>query len=113
MGRGWRPILVGTGVAGAAFVLAKAQIFAPSAPAGSIAGGDPAQGRVVFEQKCAGCHGSGAVGGNPGPRLVGTGLTAAAVTTRVEQGGGVMPAGLVSGTGEADVVAYVVSISAP
>lgn len=112
MGRGWRPILVGAAVAGAAFALAQAQVFAPSAPAGSVAGGDPGHGRVVFEQTCAGCHGSGGVGGSPGPRLVGTGLTAAAVATRVRQGGGVMPGGLVSGKDEADVVAYVVSISA-
>jgi hypothetical protein len=35
------------------------------------------------------------------------------VTGAVEQGRGVMPAGLVSGQDEADVVAYVVSISSP
>ena len=37
---------------------------------------------------------------------------AAAVTAAVRQGRGVMPAGIVSGQDEADVVAYVVSISA-
>jgi hypothetical protein len=35
------------------------------------------------------------------------------VTTAVEQGRGIMPAGLVTGQEEADVVAYVVSISTP
>ena len=47
----------------------------------------------------------------PGPRLVGSGLTAAEVSERVERGGGVMPADLVNGQDQADVVAYVVSIS--
>ena len=65
----------------------------------------------MFERECAGCHGSGGVGGGVGPPLVDTGLDAAAVTTAVEQGRGVMPAGLVSGQEQADVVAYVVSIS--
>jgi hypothetical protein len=48
-----------------------------------------------------------------GPRLAGAGLDAAAVTAAVQQGRGVMPAGLVSGQDQADVVAYVVSISTP
>jgi hypothetical protein len=43
--------------------------------------------------------------------LAGAGLDAATVTAAVAQGGGVMPAGLVSGQDEADVVAYVVSVS--
>jgi hypothetical protein len=43
--------------------------------------------------------------------LAGAGLDAETVSATVEQGAGVMPAGLVSGQAEADVVAYVVSIS--
>jgi mono/diheme cytochrome c family protein len=114
MGRGWRPILVGGAIALGTFALAKAQIFAPSAPAGgSVATGDSARGASVFASECAGCHGDAGSGGGVGPTLAGAGLDAETVTGAVEQGRGVMPAGLVSGQDEADVVAYVVSISSP
>ena len=42
----------------------------------------------------------------------GAGLSAAFVQERIDGGAGVMPAGLVQGTREADVIAYVVSIGA-
>jgi mono/diheme cytochrome c family protein len=113
MARLWRPLVVGAAVVVGTFVLAKAQIFEPSAPsAGPAPGGDADRGATVFENTCAGCHGSGGAGGT-GPRLQGSGLDAAAVTSAVQQGRGIMPAGLVSGQDEADVVAYVASISAP
>jgi mono/diheme cytochrome c family protein len=113
MGRGWRPVLVGAVVAIATFALAKAQVFEPSAPSGAaVAGGNVDRGRAVFESTCAGCHGPGGAGGT-GPRLQASGLDAAAVTSAVQQGRGIMPAGLVSGQDEADVVAYVASISTP
>jgi mono/diheme cytochrome c family protein len=110
----WRPVLVGCVIAVAVFALAEAQIFAPSASsasAPSAASGDVQHGKAVFAATCAGCHGTAGAGGGAGPRLVGTGLSAAEVSNRVERGGGVMPAGLVQGQDEADVVAYVVSIS--
>lgn len=111
MGRAWRPLLVGAVVVAGTFALAKAQVFEPSAPAaGTVSGGDIGRGMLVFENTCAGCHGPGG-GGGTGPRLQASGLDAAAVTAVVEQGRGIMPAGLVSGQEEADVVAYVVSIS--
>ena len=106
-------MLVGLAIAIGVFALAKAQIFEPSADAGgATATGDTERGAVVFERECAGCHGMGGTGGS-GPALRGTGLDVAFVTERVRQGGGIMPGGLVSGQDEADVVAYVVSISAP
>ena len=112
MRRIWRPLLLGALVVVGVFALAKARIFEPSAV--KAAGpGDPYVGQLVFESKCAGCHGTGGKGGTPGPRLIGAGVTAAEVTQRVEQGSGVMPAGLVSGKDEANVVAYVVSIANP
>ncbi len=111
MRRGWRPIIAGACVAAGAFALAQAQVFAPSFSAAKLGGGDPYRGETVFQRECAGCHGLGAVGGNPGPRLVGAGLVASTVADRISRGGGVMPAGIVSGQDEADVVAYVVSIS--
>jgi mono/diheme cytochrome c family protein len=112
MSRGWRPILVGGAIVVATFALAQAEIFAPSAPAGGATTvGDAARGETVFEQDCAGCHGSGGEGGGVGPTLADTGLDDAAVTTAVVQGRGIMPAGIVEGQDRADVVAYVVSIS--
>jgi mono/diheme cytochrome c family protein len=107
-----RPLVVGAVIVVAVFVLAKAQIFEPSV-AGSTTTGDARAGQVVFESKCASCHGSGGKGGGPGPLLVGSGLTADQVSAQIDQGGGVMPAGLVSGKDEADVVAYVVSVAKP
>jgi mono/diheme cytochrome c family protein len=113
MSRIWRPVLVGLAVALATFGLAKAQIFEPSAATDEpVAAGDAEQGADVFARSCAGCHGPGGTGGS-GPALMGTGLEAAFVTERVREGAGVMPAGLVTGQDEADVVAYVVSITAP
>jgi mono/diheme cytochrome c family protein len=111
MGRGWRPILVGSAVVAVVFVLAQAHPFQPEAPSGAPVAGDAASGAVVFEQRCAACHGSGGVGGSPGPRLVDSGLDAAAVAAVVEQGRGVMPPGIVSGSDRDDVAAYVASIA--
>ena len=112
MGRGWRPLLVGGIVAAATFALAEAQVFAPSAAPVQLASGDPVRGKVVFAKVCSTCHGPQAEGG-VGPRLAGAGLDAATVSAAVQQGRGVMPAGLVSGQEQADVVAYVVSVSSP
>ena len=112
MGRGWRPILVGGAVVVGTFALAKAQIFEPSTEAAPPAvAGDVDRGEAVFAANCSGCHGDGGTGGGVGPTLVGAGLDADAVTSAVQQGRGVMPAGIVSGQEQADVVAYVVSIS--
>jgi cytochrome c551 len=113
MGRLWRPLLVGAVVVAGTFGLAKARVFEPSAPsAGTPSGGNVDRGQLVFENTCARCHGSGGIGG-VGPRLQGSALDAATVASVVEQGRGIMPAGLVAGQDEADVVAYVVSISTP
>jgi mono/diheme cytochrome c family protein len=113
MRRGLRPLVVGGAVAAATFALAQAEVFAPSAPGGAVAGGDVYRGETVFQRECARCHGDGGRTGGIGPALAGTGLGAATVAAVVRQGRGVMPAGLVSGADEADVVAYVVSISSP
>ena len=114
MSRGWRPILVGAAVVLGTFALAKAHPFEPSAPSTfSAATGDATRGAAVFERECSGCHGPAGTGGGVGPTLAEAGLDTATVTTAVEQGRGIMPAGLVSGQEEADVVAYVVLISTP
>jgi mono/diheme cytochrome c family protein len=114
MRRGWRPILIGGAVAAGTFALAKAQIFEPSAPAGvAVTGGDIHRGETIFQRECAGCHGDQGKGGGVGPVLFETSLDRSEVAAAVQQGGGVMPAGLVRGQEQADVVAYVVSISSP
>lgn len=114
MGRGWRPLLVGGAVAAGTFALAQAPVFAPSAPAGGDpnATGDIYRGETVYQRACAGCHGAGGEGG-VGPALFETGLDATEVAAAVEQGRGVMPAGIVSGQEQVDVVTYVVSLSSP
>ncbi len=114
MGRAWRPLVVGALVVLATFVLAQFAVFEPSVSSdAAVAGGDFYRGQVVFERDCASCHGSEGEGGSPGPRLIDTGLDAAAVASVVEQGRGVMPPALVSGGDQTDVVAYVVAISRP
>jgi mono/diheme cytochrome c family protein len=111
----WRPATALVCVAGAVFALAQGQFLAPSASTGaaaSVAPGDAARGRAIFAQTCAGCHGDTGAGGGVGPKLAGAGLSPALVQATIENGAGVMPAGLVQGRSEADVIAYVVSIGA-
>lgn len=98
-------------VIAATFLLAQARVFAPSAPA-TAGGGDVYRGETIFQRECAGCHGPDAKGGI-GPRLFEAGLDEADVAAAIEQGRGVMPAGIVRGSEQADVVAFVVSISRP
>jgi mono/diheme cytochrome c family protein len=112
MGRLWRPVLVGAVIVFATLLLAQWPIFEPDAPAGGAAAGDAANGEVVFARECSSCHGAGGEGG-VGPRLVDSGVDAATAAATIEQGAGIMPAGLVSGDEQADVVAYVTSIASP
>lgn len=110
---GRKPLLVGFAVVVATFAVARARVFEPAAPAVSSVGkGDVYRGETVFQRECAACHGAGGEGG-VGPALFATGLDAATVVAAVDQGRGVMPAGLVSGRERADIVTYVVTLSAP
>ena len=111
MGRGWRPLVVGGAIAAATFALAEAHVLSPSTTPASTTVGDAARGAAIFEDTCSGCHGPQGSGGGIGPRLAGSRIDAATVSNAVQQGRGVMPAGLVSGQERADVVAYVVSVS--
>jgi cytochrome c551 len=75
------------------------------------AGAAAKAGLVVFQSTCTGCHmADGTEAGGVGPKLEGLGLTAAAIRNQVVNGGGAMPAGLVSGADLDSVTAYVVSI---
>ena len=113
MGRGWRPFVVGGAIAAATFALAEAHVLSPSTTPASTTVGDATRGAAIFEDTCSGCHGPQGSGVGIGPRLAGSGIDAATVSNAVQQGRGVMPAGLVSGQERADVVAYVVSILSP
>jgi mono/diheme cytochrome c family protein len=110
MSRSWRPLLAGAVVVVAAFLLAQWPIFEPSAADEPALQGDAARGEVLFAENCAGCHGDGGTGGT-GPVLVDSGLDAEEIASTIETGRGIMPAGIVSGQEQADVVAYVESIA--
>jgi mono/diheme cytochrome c family protein len=109
----WRPLTALLCVSGAVFAVAQGQFLAPDAPAGTVAAiapGNVDRGKAVFATTCAGCHGDLGAGGSVGPKLAGAGLTAAIVQARIDGGAGVMPAGLVHGAREADVITYVVGL---
>ena len=97
--------------AGGAFALAKLHLAKPGTPkaSGAVKLGDPYRGETVFTQRCAGCHGAGGKGGS-GPTLAGTRISIAAAKAQIDNGGSVMPAGLVAGRNEQDVLAYLNTI---
>jgi quinohemoprotein ethanol dehydrogenase len=78
---------------------------------GEQATGDPAAGKTVFADNCAGCHGVDGTGGNGGPDLtaIPSAKNQAAVMKQVENGGGGMPAfkGSLTQKQIKDVTAYV------
>jgi mono/diheme cytochrome c family protein len=74
--------------------------------------GDARAGASIFATTCAACHGPGGRGGGIGPRLAGAPITVEKVKAQIDAGGGVMPAGLVTGRREEDVLAYVATLIA-
>jgi mono/diheme cytochrome c family protein len=109
MPRAWRPIVAGAVVAVAVFLLAQSPIFEPSGESPVLLEG-AARGAVLFGESCAGCHGRGGTGGT-GPVLVDSGVDEDEIVAAIEQGPGVMPAGIVTGQNQEDVVDYVLSIA--
>ncbi|MDH3227513.1 MAG: cytochrome c [Thermoleophilia bacterium] len=97
-----------------------ATVGASAALIASLPSGNPAQaatahataaeGKAVFVRSCQGCHPSGGATAGVGPKLTARGLTKARIENQVRNGGGAMPAGLVTGTDLDAVVTYVVSI---
>jgi hypothetical protein len=103
------PLVLFALVSGTAFTLAKLHPAKPAATTGPITLGDSVRGRLIFKQKCGGCHGMRAEGG-VGPPLAGAHITVEAAKTQIDNGGGIMPARLVTGTREEDVLAYLAQI---
>jgi cytochrome c551 len=117
--RGWPlrrivllPLVLFVVVSGSVFTLAKLHLAKPAASAGGPTKlGDSVRGQVIFKETCGGCHGTNAQGG-VGPRLAGAQITIATAKTQIDNGGGIMPAKLVSGSREDDVLAYLATIVA-
>ena len=101
------------GVSATAFLLAKLALAEPSAPmtSGAVVVGDAYRGQVVYSQACAGCHGATGEGG-VGPKLQGNAISLAAAKAQIDSGGATMPAQLVTGRQEEDLLAYLATILA-
>ena len=106
------PLVLFVVVSAGVFTLAKLHPASPATASGPVTLGDPARGKVLFLQKCAPCHGTRAEG-KVGPRLSGVALTVEAARAQIDNGGGIMPARLVTGGGEADVLAYLKTLFIP
>ena len=106
------PTLLFFAFAGTALALALLHPAKPGTPStgGSIKLGDAYNGETVFSTTCATCHGEGGKGGGIGPPLAGAAIPISAVKAQIDNGGGSMPAGLVKGKQEEDVLAYVATI---
>jgi mono/diheme cytochrome c family protein len=114
--RRWRLVLVPAAlfvvVSGSAFALAELHLAKPGLPkSGAVRLGDSYRGETVYSTKCAACHGAEAQGG-VGPRLAGAKISLAAAKSQIDNGSGVMPAGLASGRDEEDVLAYLSTVLA-
>jgi cytochrome c553 len=81
---------------------------------GGGSGADLAAGKSAFTATCGGCHALKDAGtsGNVGPDLDSLApLTAETVASQIENGGGAMPAKLLTGQDAANVAAYVASVA--
>jgi mono/diheme cytochrome c family protein len=104
------------------FVLVAAGVFSlatwhpakreSSAPAAVSVISDPRRGEQLFAARCARCHGDGGEGGGIGPTLAGNDVSIADARSTIENGSGVMPAGLVRGQELEDVLGYLRTILA-
>ena len=72
------------------------------------AGGAAQRGRQLFAERCARCHETGIA-----PELQGSGVSLEAARGQIENGGGGMPADLVTGQDLDDVLAYLETILPP
>ena len=106
------PTLLFLVFAGTALALALLHPAKPGTPqtSGKVKLGDSYNGETIFSTTCAGCHGQGGKGGGIGPPLAGASITIEAAKAQIDNGGGAMPAGLVKGKQEEDVLAYLAGI---
>ena len=106
------PLVLFAVVSAGVFTLANLHPAKPAVASGPVMLGDAKHGRVVYVEKCAPCHGMQAQG-KVGSRLAGAHLTVLAAKAQIDSGGGIMPARLVSGGDEADVLAYLATLFKP
>jgi mono/diheme cytochrome c family protein len=107
------PLVLLVAVSAGVFTLAKLHVARPSvAASGPVEVGDFYRGQVVFNQTCSPCHGTDGKHGTVGPTLAGAHIALAAAKAQIDHGGGVMPAHLVTGGQEADVLAFLGTIFA-
>lgn len=108
------PALLFAIFAGGAFALSKLHLAKPGLPktSGNVQLGDSYRGETIFSTNCASCHGQGGKGGGIGPALAGASIPLSAAKAQIDNGGGSMPAGLVKGQDEKDVLAYLATILA-
>jgi mono/diheme cytochrome c family protein len=106
------PLVLFVVVSAGVFTLAKKHPASPTTASGPVTLGDVARGRATYLHKCAPCHGRQAEG-KVGPRLAGVSLTVEQARAQIDNGGGIMPARLVTGGSEADVLAYLETIFTP
>jgi mono/diheme cytochrome c family protein len=105
------PALLLVSVSGLAFALAELHPAKPSlSVSGPVRVGDQYRGQTVFTRSCTSCHGEAGKGGGIGPKLAGSGISLATAKAQIDNGGGGMPAGIVSGGPEKDVLAYLATI---
>ncbi len=108
------PAILFAVVVSSVYVLAElhpAKNESSSAPARELVLVDPAEGERLFAENCAGCHGEGGTGDGVGPTLAGSGVSMAVARSTIENGSGVMPAGLVQGQELEDVLAYLETVA--
>ncbi|HXV02579.1 MAG TPA: cytochrome c [Gaiellaceae bacterium] len=101
------PVILFVAVSGTVLTLALLHPAKPEAKAGTVSGAatPAARGQALFEQKCTTCHETGV-----GPDLNGASISIDAARTQIQNGGGGMPANLVSGQELEDVLAYLQTI---
>ena len=107
------PLVVLLAVSGTTYALAKWHPAKPGLPkisGSSVVLGDQYRGETVFQASCAGCHGQKGKGGGIGPKLQGLAIPLAVAKAQIDAGGTTMPARLVSGKQEADVLAFLDTI---
>ena len=92
-------------------ILAASSLAAGSAAAQS----DPVRGKALFSTSCASCHGSGGVGGEFGPPLVGPSITHRSASDLANFISGRMPPsapGTLGAAASQDLAAYILAVNA-